>query len=184
MRELVATPALRAACVPVSEAVSVEVVPGGSYVRLQISPRESVPEQIDVLGTVLNQESGSCGGLDPIAWWLAPRTWLIASRSRPSNVLVDAVGSACTGLACAIVDVSDSLVALEVRGPSARELLARGTGFDVRAASFRPGRSARVAFAQLAVLLRPAEDSFELLVDRSAAQWLIDWLSANASGLS
>jgi len=185
MRELIATSALPPARVAVSQTASVEVISAGSYVRLQISSRDPAPAEIDVLGTTLLREPDSCRALDPIAWWLAPQTWLVASREHSSTALIAALESACAGRSCAIVDVSDSLVALQVSGPSAREILARGTGFDVRAASFAPGRSARVAFAQLPVLLRPiAEDDFELLVDRSAARWLVAWLSTTASALS
>jgi sarcosine oxidase, subunit gamma len=185
MRELVATPLLAEGAVAATGAVIVEVTPAGSYVHVQISRRSGASAPVEVLGAPLPTEPGTCSGRDPIAWWLAPDTWLVASSQHDGTALVAALESACAGRTCAIVDVSDSLVALKVRGPSARELLSRGTGFDVRAASFGPGRATRVAFAQLPVLLRPiTNDSFELLVDRSAARWLADWLSSAASTLA
>lgn len=185
MPDLVATPLMAVGPISATGVVTIEVMPAGSYVRVQISPRASSRAPIELLGTPLPTEPGTCSGRDPIAWWLAPDTWLVASALHDGTALVAALECACAGRHGAVVDVSDSLVALKVRGPSARELLSRGTGFDVRAASFRPGRATRVAFAQLPVLLRPiTDDSFELLVDRSAARWLADWLSVAASTLS
>ena len=185
MHELIATPALELGRVAATSSVIVEVMPAGSYARVQISPRDRERGSIEVLGTPLPIEAGSCTGVDPVAWWIAPDAWLVASSKHSGSALVTALESACSGRSAAIVDVSDSLVALEVRGSSARELLSRGTGFDVRATSFRPGRCTRVAFAQLPVLLRPlAEERLELLVDRAAARWLTDWLSSAASTLS
>jgi len=185
MPDLVATPPLAEGPVAATGAVTVEVMPAGGYAHVQISWRESPAAQIEVSGTALPTEPGTCSGRDPIVRWLAPNTWLVASSQQDGTALVAALESACAGRNCAIVDVSDSMVALKVRGARARELLSRGTGFDVRAASFGPGRATRVAFAQLPVLLRPiSNDSFELLVDRSAARWLADWLSSTASTLS
>jgi sarcosine oxidase, subunit gamma len=185
MRELIATPPLAPGRVAATAALTLEVMPAGSYAGVQVSRRDRQRGSIEVLGTPLPSEPGTYTGADPVAWWTAPDSWLVASSRYSGSALVAALESACSGQSAAIVDVSDSLVAIEVRGPSARELLSRGTGFDARAKSFRPGRGTRLSFAQIPVLLRAVdEERFEMLVDRSAARWLADWLSCAASTLS
>jgi sarcosine oxidase subunit gamma len=182
MRDLLAIPALAPGPISVREAVTIEVMPKSGSVRITEWGRESVAAPIEVRGVTLPLEPGTCQGADPVAWWLAPRMWLLASSQYSGRDLVAALDQACAGRSCSIVDVSDSLVALEVRGRSAPGLLTRGTGFDVLAPQFVHGRCTRISLAQLPVLLRPTgEDRFELLVDRGAARWLADWLSAAAT---
>ena len=81
-------------------------------------------------------------------------------------------------------DLSDALVTIALEGPDAGAVLARGCGLDLRAGSFGAQACARTRLAQLPVLIRrPAASRFELVVDRSAAQYLQDWLVDAAAGV-
>lgn len=164
---------------------AIDVLPAYSYVRISFPRKDIQSRSVEVLGTQFPAEPGTCGGTDPVAWWIRPDAWLLVSARHSSEALVEALQTSCAGRACAIVDVSDAFVALQVRGPKACELLSRGTGLDVSSASFTRGRATRIRFTDLAVFMRLADtDCFELIVERSAAAWLADWLRVEASTLS
>ena len=92
--------------------------------------------------------------------------------------------SACASLACAVTDLSDALETIALDGPDAAAVLARGCGLDLREESFGERACARTRLAQLPVLIRKATAArFELVVDRSAARYLEDWLRDAAIGV-
>lgn len=185
MRDLVATALVNPERIVVRRSgIEIGCAPECSYARVALATRDTeIP--IELLGSSLSTAPGTCSGIDPVAWWVRPRTWLVAAHRYSPEALIEVIASAMSGRACAIVDVSDSLISMQIRGDLALELLSKGTGFDVRAPTFVPGRGTRIRFAHVAILLRPtAVNCFELVVDRSAAVWLADWLRSVVSNLS
>lgn len=123
-------------------------------------------------------------GRDPLVCWLGPERWLVSSQGSSAPGLIDELRAATEGSLAAIVDISDSVTLIQLVGEAARHLLARGTGLGLDDRALGPGRCARTRLASLAVLLRPLEESgYELLVDRSEAQFLLDWLRDSSLGL-
>ena len=100
------------------------------------------------------------------AIWLGPDVWL-ALGGRESDYPE----------AHAAVDVSANRVCLELSGPGAADVLARGCALDLHPSVFPPGRCAQtlVARAQV-ILLRTGDDTFRLLVRPSFAPYLRAWL--------
>ena len=98
--------------------------------------------------------------------WLGPDEWLV-------------LGGRETDFpdAAAAVDVSANRVCLELSGPGAADVLARGCALDLHPSVFPPGRCAQtlVARAQV-ILLRTGDDVFRLLVRPSFAPYLRAWL--------
>lgn len=73
--------------------------------------------------------------------------------------------------------------AFQLLGSAAAALLARGISLELDRAVLGPGRCARTRLGDLAVMLRPLEENgYELLVDRSEARFLLDWLSDSTAG--
>ncbi len=71
----------------------------------------------------------------------------------------------------ALTDQSDGWAGLRLEGQGADAALMRLYPIDLRAASFPPGHAARAPLNHMAsVLMRVADDAFELLVFRSMAQ--------------
>jgi len=100
------------------------------------------------------------------AVWLGPDEWLVLGGREAD--FPDAA---------AAVDVSANRVCLELTGPGAAGVLARGCALDLHDSVFPPGRCAQtlVARAQV-ILLRTGDDAFRLLVRPSFAPYLRAWL--------
>jgi heterotetrameric sarcosine oxidase gamma subunit len=100
------------------------------------------------------------------ALWLGPDEWLVLDRRERDF-------PACP----AAVDVSADRVCLELVGPAAGDVLARGCSLDLHPSVFPPGRCAQTLVARVqAILWRTDEESFRLLVRPSYAGYLRAWL--------
>ena len=159
-------------------------LPPRASVRLQVSSRFLPDAAGQAIGGVsLPQQPNRWNGQDPLIWWVAPDAWLIQSAQAANGVAAMA-RSACVSLACAVTDLSDALETIALEGPDGSAVLTRGCGLDLREESFGPDACARTRLAQLPVLIRKAASTrFELVVDRSAAQYLEDWLRDAAIGI-
>jgi heterotetrameric sarcosine oxidase gamma subunit len=188
MFELTRTPVLEAATLGLSGGVEVRALPPQVMLRVQVA-RHALRNEPAALAAAaaaacLPREPGYMLGEEPRAWWLAPNGWLVTARYATPAVLAENLHRALAPLLHSVVDVSDAHVALELRGARARDLLARGTGVDLQAAEFAPGRCLRTRCAHAPVLLRPlAGPDVELILDRSLARQFCEWLSDAAVGL-
>jgi len=110
---------------------------------------------------------------------LAPGDCLLLSSGHSGLELRQLVASYLPADGHALVDQSNELVAFEVVGVAARELISKGCGLDFHPQSFTPGQSARTRLAGIPVVVSCGEDParFELMVARSYGQYLHDWLS-------
>ena len=70
-------------------------------------------------------------------------------------------------------------------GAGARDLLAAGCGLDLHPRVFGPGRCAQTLLARVPVVLHQLSDApqYRVLVRRSYARWLVDWMIDAAGGL-
>jgi heterotetrameric sarcosine oxidase gamma subunit len=77
-----------------------------------------------------------------------------------------------------LIDVSSAFTSLRIEGADARELFGSDTA-TLRAASSCPGQYVRTRLAQFEVIMRcTGAHSFEVHVDRRAAEQLEAWLTA------
>jgi sarcosine oxidase, subunit gamma len=169
----------------VGEGLTIRVQQSRAIVSVQIERAALTAMEAAVLrGIRWPCYPNTTAGRDPFIWWLGPERWLVSSEeSRAPELIVD-LRAATEGHLAAIVDISDSLTFIQLVGKAARELLARGTSLGLDDRALGPGRCARTRFANLPVLLRPLEENaYELLVDRSEAQFLLDWLRDSSLGL-
>lgn len=158
-------------------------LPPRASVRLQVAVR-ALPAATAIGGMTLPDRPNTWSGTDPIVWWVSPDAWLVQSTGEGGG-LAALMRADCMRLPCAITDLSDALVTFALEGADAAAVLARGCGIDLRAGSFGMQACARTRLAQLPVLIRKTGSMrFELVVDRSAAQYLQDWLVDAAAGLA
>lgn len=110
--------------------------------------------------------------------WLAPDEWLLvvprgeefASERRLREALGDE-------LHYAVVNVSGGQTLLELKGAKVRELLMKSTSYDVHPSNFPVGKAVGTHFAKSQLVIRhTAEDSWELVVRRSFADYIWAWL--------
>ncbi len=107
-------------------------------------------------------------------FWLSPDEWLIVAQSS------DAIGvesilrnSLCDD--CALTDVSGGQVLLRLEGQNAENVLKKSTSYDLGKLTI--GKTVGTCVAKSNVrICRVDNQSFELIVRRSLANYLLTWL--------
>ncbi|MBL8672084.1 MAG: sarcosine oxidase subunit gamma [Alphaproteobacteria bacterium] len=114
------------------------------------------------------------------ALWLGPNEWLALVPLAQEAALASALRAALAGCHASVVETGDERVCLALTGADARSVLAKGCSLDLRPRSFAAGRCAQTVLARVNVLLwrsdAEGDPTFEILVRRSFAAWLHDWL--------
>lgn len=110
--------------------------------------------------------------------WLAPNEWLLITAPDTQGDLASALRAAFGNLFAAVTDVSSGYTTLEIGGPEARSLLARGCTLDLHPRVFGPGQAAQtlLAKASVAIVQINASPIFHVIVRRSLAEYLWRWL--------
>ncbi|MGD9614085.1 MAG: sarcosine oxidase subunit gamma [Alphaproteobacteria bacterium] len=110
--------------------------------------------------------------------WLGPDEWLVTVPHGLAPDLAGQLRRAVAGRHAAVVDLSASRAIIEIAGRQARALLQKGCGIDLHPRAFGPGRCAQTVFAKLPVIIDQLSSApvYRLLVRRSAACWMAEWL--------
>ena len=79
----------------------------------------------------------------------------------------------------AVVELGSGQTVIEVAGPRAREVIAKGCPLDLHPRAFGPGSCAqsRLARAMVAIAQVDGAPTFELIVRRSFADYVWRWLT-------
>ncbi len=112
--------------------------------------------------------------------WAGPDRWLALCPRETGEA--QALAAALDGLA-AVVDVSNAVVLIEVAGPRARDVLAKGVTLDLHPRAFAPGHAAITTVAHVTVHLwqMTEEPMYGLAIPRSYAAGFWDWLAHAAA---
>lgn len=110
--------------------------------------------------------------------WLGPDEWLVVGPADTEWQIEGVLNDALAGVHASVVDVSASRTVLELSGPKAREVLAKGCALDLHPRSFGPGRCAQTLLAKAQIILRQTADDpvYQLFVRSSFARYLAAWL--------
>jgi sarcosine oxidase subunit gamma len=135
------------------------------------------------LDLLLPSEPNTTAGRDDlVALWLGPDAWLLTCPPSQTTSRVDGLRTALSEVHAAIVDVSDGRVALQLAGPNARDVLAKGCPLDLHPRVFPAARCAQSLLAKASVVIHlldegaPGGPIFDLYVARSFAHYLFAWL--------
>lgn len=185
LASLVPESALPAGGRVLGDTLHLAVLPARAIVLLRLGARsQRNAGDIRIAGRPLPLAASRWNGDDPVFCRTAPDAWLLMSAQHAAADLVEAARDGCGRRSFAATDVSDAHVALAVEGPQAVDLLARGCGLDLADAVFGQDACTRTRLAQLPVMIRRvSHERYELLVDRSMAAWLHDWLLDAAAAL-
>lgn len=113
---------------------------------------------------------------DIAARWLSPDEWLVTVPYEKAYALEKALRSGAEGH-FSVVNVSGGQTILTLSGPRALDVLKKSTPLDLHPREFPVGKVAGSVFAKSSVLLRrTGEESWELVVRRSFADYLWLWL--------
>jgi sarcosine oxidase, subunit gamma len=116
------------------------------------------------------------------ALWLGPDEWLLTCPAGDVPSLIGSLRAALADVHAAITDLTDGRVAFRLAGPSARDVLAKGTPLDLHPRAFPPGSCAGTLLAKASVLIHLLDDNpehgsgFDVYVARSFAHYLWTWL--------
>lgn len=110
---------------------------------------------------------------------LAPGEWLLVCDEESAANISERVASDLAARCAVLVDTTDAVGTLSVRGPLARDVLSKGCGLNFHPQAFLVGRCARTRFAQMFVIVERTGDapSFCLYVARSYLRFLADWIA-------
>jgi sarcosine oxidase subunit gamma len=110
--------------------------------------------------------------------WQAYDEWLILTADGRQTAFAASLHSALADAHGAVTDVTDLRAAFRLQGPRARDVLQKGCAVDLHPRVFGPASCVTTALARVRVTLRQveAEPAYEILVERSYAAYLRDWL--------
>jgi heterotetrameric sarcosine oxidase gamma subunit len=82
-----------------------------------------------------------------------------------------------------VSDQSDGRTVIRVRGPGARDTLAKGMPIDLHPRTFRPGDAAVTLVAHIGAHIWQVDEAptYELIVSRSYAAAFLEWLIHSAA---
>jgi sarcosine oxidase subunit gamma len=127
------------------------------------------------LGLPLEPDSTARRGEHTVLW-LGPDEWLVVGPDGDADAIARDLEAAAAGWV-STVDLSANRTVLELSGPRAREVLAKGCTLDLHPRGFPPGRCAQTALARAQVILEATEpDTFRIYVRGSFATYLATWL--------
>lgn len=109
--------------------------------------------------------------------WLSPDEWLVIVPGGEEFALESRLRKAMGPAHYSIVNVSGGQTVFTLQGEKARDVLMKSTLYDVHPQAFPVGKGVSTVFAKSTVVLRrPNEDSWELVVRRSFADYCYRWL--------
>ena len=99
--------------------------------------------------------------------WLGPDEWMILSETGSADDIIAAINSAEGGHVAAI-DISDALGILSIKGPHARDVLAKHCAIDFHPSAFKKGMCAQSVMALSGVTVVAKEDDGFLVIGRTS----------------
>jgi len=138
--------------------------------------RDAVAE---AAGTPLPTEANTVSTGDAATiCWLGLDEWQIVSAEDAAAPLAAALIEKLAGQHAAVVDVTDYYLTIRVTGARARDILVKGTPFDLHPSLFAPGQCAQTRLAHASVLIHAIDDTptYDLHIRWSMAEYLLDWL--------
>lgn len=170
---------MRAASTNGSGGVALSEWPFVTMVNVRVTPGSAAANRIEkCLGARLPRHSGSTTTSNPYTtMWLGPDEWLVLCQGDNADLTAE-LREALGGDPGAVVDVSANRTTLELRGPSARQVLEKGCPLDLHPRSFPPGKAVSTSVGPTPVLLWQADASptYRLLPRASFADYLARWL--------
>lgn len=169
-----------------ADAVLIRELPLSGCIDLRLDARSEAARQAaaGALGAALPGPNSWIAAAGADVLWQAYDEWLIKGRDGSQAPVVDAaLRNALAGMHCAVTDVSDLRLAFELSGPRARDVLQKGCAVDLHPRTFNTGSCVNAALARVRVTLRQmdAVPTYEVMVERSYAGYLRDWLTDAAA---
>jgi len=168
------------------DCVTVEIRADLGHINLRGSPAN--PEFLPTVASVLRQELPIAANTMTMGhhriYWLGPDEWQIVTAIDASSELLTQTGKALAGLRGSVSDLGGGQIALQLGGPRVRDVLAKACTLDLAPTEFRVGASAQCGLAKASMLIGLIDDAgptFEIVVRRSFADYVLRWLQHAAT---
>ena len=114
---------------------------------------------------------------DVSALWLGPDEWLVVGAPDSEADLIVRLNGTLKSQHVSVVDVTANRTLLELSGPSARGVLEKACGLDLRPRAFKAGQCAQTNLARTVGILELRQGgAWRIYVRNSFALYLADWL--------
>jgi len=160
------------------EQVRLRELPFATMVSVRVDPNGAAAAALErALGTALPRTVGQVAEHGHhYALWLGPDEWLVISEVEPAP-LVTTMSAAVEGAHASCVDVSANRTILELTGPAARSVLAKGCPTDLHPRALQPGMAVVTTLARVPLLLWQVDtETYRLLPRSSFADYTARWL--------
>ena len=152
---------------------------GQVNVRGDIKDGLFIDNMREILGHELPTDSNTVTvGERFIILCLGENEWLIITPENEERELIATLRNKMDGILTSFTDVSSSQCIIRVTGSHVRNVFAKGCSLDLHSRSFGVGKCAQSLIASVGVIIRQIDStpSFELIVRRSFAEYLVNWL--------
>jgi len=163
------------------ECVTVEIRADLGHINLRGSPAN--PAFLSSVTSVLGQELPITANTMTMGhhriFWLGPDEWQIVTAIDASDGLATQLRQALAGSHASVSDLGGGQIALHLSGSRVRDVLAKGCTLDFTPAEFPVGASAQCSLAKASMLIGLIDDAgptFEIVVRRSFADYVVRWL--------
>ncbi|MFZ9052136.1 MAG: sarcosine oxidase subunit gamma [Woeseiaceae bacterium] len=111
-------------------------------------------------------------------YWLGPDEWLLVCPAEKVADVISQLNEKLSGLHVAVNDISGGNTGMHLSGESVRALFSKGCTLDFHPKVFKAGDCAQSGLAKASVLIGLIEGgaTFELIVRRSFAGYMLNWL--------
>jgi len=162
--------------------VTLRETPPLAMVNLRVAPGSGAARRVaDALGAPLPGANAVAPASPGAVLWLGPDEFLVVAGDGAAPGVVALLTEALGGDRGSVVDVSAARAGVDLAGPRAAELLAKGCSVDLHPRAFPAGRCAQTLLSRANVVLwhlgEPLRDGgFRVLTGGSFAGYLADWL--------
>jgi sarcosine oxidase subunit gamma len=165
-----------------SAGVTVQILQGFASINLRgkVENAEFVASVTSALGQQLPVIANTMTIGNHRVFWLGPDEWLIMASANDTPELLLQLRESLSTQHASVTDTSGGQVSLQLAGPAARDILAKGCTLDFHPDKFGVGSCAQSGLAKASVLIGLIDEtpSFQIVVRRSFAEYLVLWLHA------
>lgn len=160
--------------------VEIRLQPELSHINLRGDPDD--PSFITAINSALGQElpdtPNTVSSEEFRIYWLGPDEWLVVTRATATLDLTARLRESLSGQHASVTDVTGGQIAMQLSGSGVRDTLAKGCPLDFHPYVFKIGYCAQSGLAKANVLIGLVDDqpSWEIIVRRSFAEYLVLWL--------
>jgi len=160
--------------------VTIEIRSDVGHINLRGNPENPgfVKAAEAALGQPLPVDANTITDAGHRVFWLGPDEWLVMTASGNTAELLQRLKDALAKYHASVNDISGGNITLSLSGGRVRDLLAKGCTLDLHADVFKAGACAQSGLAKAGVLIGRVDDSdtFDLIIRRSFADYLMRWL--------